>query len=95
MGIVIFGGERMMVVVGDGRTSLPPDAPPRAFVSYCGKYSFDGTMLVTHVDGASSPDLFRDQVRHIEFEDTTRFVATPVSGLARNAGLRLVWERVG
>jgi hypothetical protein len=71
MGIVIFGGERMMVGVGDGRTSLPPD------------------------DGASSPDLLRDQVRHIEFEGTARFVATPVSGLARNAGLRLVWERVG
>src|SRR4029077_16496267 len=55
MGIAVFEAERMIVVVADGRTSLPPDAPPRGFVSYCGNYQFDGTKLVTHADGASNP----------------------------------------
>jgi hypothetical protein len=43
MGIAVFDAERIIVVVADGRTSLPADSPPRAFVSYCGNYQFDGT----------------------------------------------------
>jgi hypothetical protein len=95
MGIAVFEAERMIVVVTDGRTSLPADAPPRAFVSYCGNYRFDEANLVTHTDGASNPAIPRDQIRRIEFESRDRMVATPVSGLVgRNSGLRLIWERV-
>jgi hypothetical protein len=95
MGIAVFEAERMIVVVADGRTSLPADAPPRAFVSYSGNYQFDGTKVVTHADSASNPAMIKDQVRHIEFEGKDRYVATPISGLVgQNAGLRFVWERV-
>jgi hypothetical protein len=81
MGIAVFEAGRLIVLVADGRTSLPTDAPRRAFVSYCGNYQFDGTKLVTHADGASNPAMLRDQVRHIEFEGRDRYVATPISGL--------------
>jgi Lipocalin-like domain len=95
MGIAVFGAERMIVVVTDGRTSLPADAPPRAFISYGGNYQFDGTKLVTHADGASNPAMLKDQVRHVEFESRDRMVAAPISGLVgQNVGLRLAWERI-
>jgi Lipocalin-like domain len=73
------------VVVADGRTSLPPDAPPRGFVSYTGTYQLDGTKLVTHADGASNPAMIRDQVRRIEFAGKDRYVARPISGLVGNS----------
>jgi hypothetical protein len=52
MGFVMFEAERMIVAVADGRLSLTPDAPSRAFAAYTGKYRFDGTELVTSIDGA-------------------------------------------
>jgi hypothetical protein len=33
MGVVLIEGERVMVMVGDGRVTLPPDAPKRAFLA--------------------------------------------------------------
>ena len=33
MGITVFEAERMIGVVADGRTWLPADAPPRAFIA--------------------------------------------------------------
>ena len=95
MGIAVYSTERLIVVVADGRTFLPLDAPPRGFVSYTGNYQFDGTKLVTHADGASNPAMIRDQVRHIEFAGKDRYEARPISGLVgQNSGLQLVWERV-
>ena len=95
MGVVIVGAERIMAMGGDGRTTLPPDAE-RTFMAYCGKYTFDGTKLVTHVDGASSTQLLSDQVRHIRFDGPRRMTAVPVSRLfGRSGGIELVWERVG
>ena len=76
--------------------TLPPDVPSRAFGSYCGTYSFDGMELITHVDGASTPELFVDQVRHVRFEGPTRMKINPVSGaLGDQSHFELVWERVG
>ena len=68
----------------------------RGRAAYSGKYRFDGTELVTSVDSASSPDLAGQQIRHIRFESPTRMVVTPKNKvLGRDAGLKLVWERVG
>jgi hypothetical protein len=65
-------------------------------VAYCGRYTFDGTKLVTRVDGASSPEMMEDQVRHIRFDGSSRMIAVPVSRLfGRGGGLELVWERCG
>jgi hypothetical protein len=68
----------------------------RVFAAYCGNYTFDGTKAVTVVDGASSPEMKEDQVRHIRFEGSRRMIVVPVSRLfGRGAGLELVWERIG
>jgi hypothetical protein len=93
MGVAIIDGERIMAMGSDGRVELPQETK-RAFVAYCGRYTFDGTKLATRVDGASGPDMMEDQVRHIRFDGSKRMVAVPVSRLfGRGGGLELVWER--
>src|SRR5947207_15417528 len=53
MGRVCFDAEgRMMAVTCDGRPLLP-SGTPRAYSSYCGNYTFDGSRLITKVDAAS------------------------------------------
>jgi hypothetical protein len=96
MGFVMFEAERMMAAIGDGRLSLPPDAPPRYFLAYTGSYHFDGTELVTRVDGASSADyLGSEQTRYIRFESPSRMVMSLTrEALDGGAGLSGVWERV-
>lgn len=95
MGVVMFEVERMIVAVIDGSSSLPTDIQ-RVFAAYSGRYSFDGTELVTNVDGASDPDLVQPQIRHIHFESPTRIAVTPKNKvLGRDTGLKLVWERIG
>lgn len=84
-----------MAMACDGSATLPP-AAKRAFAAYCGAYTFDGTKLVTHVDGASGPDMLEDQVRQIRFDTPTRMTVIPASRLFdQGADLELVWERVG
>jgi uncharacterized heparinase superfamily protein len=95
MGFAIFEAERVIVAVSDGRTSLPPDVQSRAFVAYTGRYHFDGSELVTTVDGASNPDVPTQQIRHLRFESPARMVVTPKNTvLAWTAGLKFVWEMI-
>ena len=95
MGVAIIDGERIMAMAGDGRTALPTEAR-RAFAAYCGRYTFDGARLVTSVDGASSPEMMEDQVRHIRFDMPGRMIVVPLSRLfGRGGGLEMVWERCG
>lgn len=96
MGPVLFEAERMIGAITDGRPTMPPASPNRAFFSYTGSYQFDGVKLVTRVGGASSPDGFMDQVRQITFQTPDRIVVVPLSRvLDRSSGLGLVWERAG
>jgi hypothetical protein len=93
MGVAIIDVERIMAMGSDGRAELPSETK-RAFVAYCGRYTFDGTKLATRVDGASSPDMMEDQVRHIRFDGPNRMVIVPLSRLfGRSGGLELVWDR--
>jgi hypothetical protein len=95
MGFLLIAAERLIVAVSDGRVSLPPDAPPRAFGAYSGAYRFDGTQLVTSVDGASGPDFAGQQIRRISFEGSTRMVAASEREVAgRTTSFKFVWERV-
>jgi hypothetical protein len=96
MGVATFGAERAIVSAGDGRVTLPPEVSKRVFAAYCGRYTFDGTKYVCQVDGASSPDMFVDQVRHVRFDGPTRMTVIPVSRLfGQSGGLEMLWERVG
>ena len=79
MGFVIFETERTLGAICDGRTSRSSDPSSRGFIAYCGTYSFDGAVLVTHADSASEQELIVDQVRNIRFSKARRaMVATPV-----------------
>lgn len=96
MGLVLFETERMLGVIGDGRTAMASDPAQRAFFSYAGSYVFDGDTLITRVDGASSPDGFADQVRRVVFQTPDQILVFPLSPvLGRSSGLQLTWERVG
>ena len=95
MGFAMFEAERVIVAVSDGRLSLPSDVQSRAFVAYTGSYHFDGSEIVTTVDGASSPEVPAQQIRQIRFESPTRMVVTPRNAvLGRTTGLKFVWGRI-
>jgi len=94
-GFAIFEAERMLVAIVDSRTELPPDSPPRLFLSYTGTYRFNGVELVTVADDASSPEAIVQQVRHVRFESDSRMVTTIVSGVSGLRGAEVIWERVG
>jgi len=64
MGFTMFEAERVIVAASDGRSSLPSDVRSRAFVAYTGRYHFDGSEIVTTVDGASNLDVPKQQIRH-------------------------------
>ncbi len=86
----------MVVVVGDGRATLPLNSPPRAFIAYTGPYQFDGRELVTHADDASKPELIVEQIRRVRFESPARIAIAPVSGVfGGQKGIEIVRERSG
>ncbi|MGK7866520.1 lipocalin-like domain-containing protein [Falsiroseomonas sp. E2-1-a20] len=93
MGVILYGPERIMVTLGDGRRDAPA---PRAFNAYAGRYDFDGETLVIHVDSASSPESMTKQVRRLIFETPDRYVAVPLTPFfGIGSGLKHTWQRTG
>ncbi len=95
-GVVCFEpGGRMYCVLCDGRAELPP-GEPRQFMSYAGKYTFDGTTLSTRVDASSDASrVGGDQVRTVRFENDKMVLAPPrrlYAGVMQHQ--ELLWERV-
>jgi Lipocalin-like domain len=76
LGVAIINAERVMAMAGDGRAT---EVANRAFAAYSGNYTFDGTKAVTRVDGASSPAMLEDRVRHIRFDSPARMTMIPAS----------------
>jgi Lipocalin-like domain len=96
MGRVMFNAEgRMMAVTCDGRPQLPAGTV-RAYSSYCGNYTFDGTRLVTRVDAASDPArIGSDQVREVSFDGDRMILRPPPrQGEAGEEFRELTWERI-
>jgi Lipocalin-like domain len=97
-GIVTFSADgRMMAVLCDGRTQLPPDEPVREYNSYCGNFTFDGDTLVTRVDGSSNAGWVGGaQVRVARFDGHRLIlVPPPRPWQGVNQHRTLVWERMG
>jgi hypothetical protein len=94
MGVVTFEPTRMMAVLGDSR---PPAAgEERFYTSYTGPWTFDGSTLVTRVDGCSDPArMGTDQVRQVRAEGA-QVVLVPPPRLHRGVMQQpeLVWERL-
>ena len=96
MGRVVFNAEgRMMAVNCDGRSVLPPSAS-RAYSSYCGNYTFDGSRLVTRVDASSDPArIGSDQVREVSFDGDRMILRPPPRQTEAGEEYReLTWERI-
>lgn len=95
IGLVMFTAEgRMMAALSDGRPG--PIEGPRAYVSYCGDYTFDGSRLITRVDGASHPLFLEEpQVRDARL-DGDRLILRPPVGFRGPSDLtrELIWERI-
>ena len=95
MGLLAFTADgRMMAMLSDGRPA--PIDGARAFVSYCGDYTFDGARLVTQVDGASDPVFLSEpQVRDARLEGNRLTLRPPVGFRGASDLVReLVWERI-
>ena len=68
--LVFYADGRMMSVLCDSRSELPPGEDVREYMSYCGNYSWDGRTLVTHVDAsAEAKRIGGEQTRFTAFED--------------------------
>ena|SRR5712692_1182919 len=96
MGRVAFtAAGRMMAVTCDGRPELPPGTE-RAYSSYCGNYTFDGSRLVTRVDAASDPTrVGSDQVREVSFDGDRMILRPPPRRTGQGEEYReIAWERI-
>ena len=96
LGSVTLTAEgRMLAVLSDGRADLPPGTT-RAYRSYIGAYTFDGTTLQTVVDGADEPTwLGSDQVRAARFEGRLMILRPPARIIdGREVHRELAWERL-
>lgn len=97
IGLLQFTAEgRMMAVLCDGRVTIPTGEPEREYNSYCGQYTFDGSTLVTRVDGATQLDrIGGDQVRRVEFRGEQMVLFPPPRPLGKLTQHReLIWERI-
>ena len=96
LGRVVLGADgRMIALTCDATPTLPPGAK-REYSSYTGMYTFDGTTLVTKVDGASDPSrMGSDQVRGVRFEDGLMVLQPPLRSYGGAAERReLYWEKI-
>ncbi|MDP7379853.1 MAG: lipocalin-like domain-containing protein [Alphaproteobacteria bacterium] len=96
LGRVTFGRDgRMVAVICDGRAE-PPAGAPRAYMSYCGRFTYDGETLITRVDAAGDPArLGTDQVRKVHFEGETMVLTPPAAtydGVFQQRVLK--WRRI-
>jgi hypothetical protein len=96
LGRVMFNADgRMMAVTCDGRPELPAGAR-REYSSYIGTYTFDGSQLVTRVDGASDPSrIGGDQARGVRFEGGRMILLPPPRQTDAGEQFReLTWEKI-
>ncbi|ALJ21199.1 lipocalin-like domain-containing protein [Microbacterium sp. No. 7] len=91
--LVLRPDGRMIAMVSDGRTALPPGAV-RAYASYCGNYVVEDATLKTLVDAAHLPSMVGTiAVRRLELHDGELSLLPPRQPDGRQHDLR--WERAG
>lgn len=95
-GLITFNDDhRMMVVISDGRDELPAGRA-REYSSYAGRYTFDGTTLITRVDGSIPLDrVGTDQVRPVKIEGNRVTLTAPPVEIDGVVNYRdLTWEKI-
>ena len=99
-GVVVFeDNQRMMCVLADGQAELDAATSTdgaREYVSYMGRFSFEGNILRTRVDGSSDATrVGGDQVREVRFDGERLFLkppARPKYGVTEHRELE--WVRI-
>jgi hypothetical protein len=93
--IVITPDGRMAVMMIDGRKDIPA-GEKREYSGYCGRYTYDGKQLVTHVDAAPDPSrIGTQQPRGVRFEDGLMVLSPPQR--PRGDGIEqreIFWEKI-
>ncbi|WP_417721135.1 lipocalin-like domain-containing protein [Salipiger sp.] len=90
--LVIERNHRIIVLLVDGRTSIP-DGEKRAFSTYCGNFVLDGNTLTTTIDAASDPSRIGTiQPRELSLSNGRLRLRPPqrADGVQRNN----YWEKV-
>ena len=94
--VAFYDNARMMCVLTDGRAGTETSST-REYSTYTGSYTFNGSTLVTQVDG--SVDASRvggEQVRAVRFEAGYLYLQPP--SRPRHGGTEhreLKWRRIG
>lgn len=95
-GVAVFEPNgRMFALLTDGRTGMPA-SEARPLMAYTGRYTFDGTTLLTYPDASSEPErLGSTQTRTVRFEHDGMTLVPPrraFAGVMQHQ--ELFWERV-
>jgi hypothetical protein len=91
VGSATFTAEgRVVAVLTDGRMNAVSE--PRPLTAFRGRYTFDGTRIVMHLDGATRPPKMAEpQVRMARFEgDAMILTATASDGSTRS----FIWHQL-
>lgn len=93
--LILTADGIMMSVLCDHADTIAP-GETRFYSSYCGRYSFDGTRLVTKVYAASDPArVGGEQPRGVRFEGSTMVLMPPPGKVGDVMQHReIYWERV-
>jgi hypothetical protein len=95
LGQIAFGNGRMLAALCNGDSDVESRGK-RAYSSYGGPYSFDGTTLTTVVDMASDASRIGSrQVRHAVIDGDRMTLRPPIRSYDGATERReLVWERI-
>lgn len=95
-GLITFNDDhRMMVVISDGRDEISTDRP-REYSMYTGRYTFDGTTLITQVDGSiPAKRIGTKQVRPVRMDGKRVTLTAPPEEIDGAINYRdLTWEKI-
>lgn len=95
-GLITFNkNNRMMVVISDGRDDLPKGRA-REYSSYAGRFTFDGSTLITQVDGSIPLDrVGTEQIRPVRFDGNKVILTAPPVTIDGVVNYRdLTWEKI-
>jgi hypothetical protein len=98
MFVAIMGPNRLKFAANDLLSGTPVEEAQaeETYVSYCGKYDFDGDKVVHHVELSLFPNWVGvDQERLVELKGNRLTLSTPpilLRGIQQTA--HLIWERV-
>ena len=100
-GALLYGGApvgratlaaegRVVAVLANARMNGVSE--PRPLMAFCGRYTFDGTRIVMHLDGATRPPMMAEpQVRMARFKgDAMILTATASDGSTRS----FIWHQL-